>query len=289
VEDGEDDAAIRGRYRSDSPGGGGGSKWRADSGVGSQTASGSFLVAGIVAGDVVFPVFGASGGPGGDLEEICGTAFCIGPGVFLTAGHVLERAFTHQVAAIGYPGDAGSKWRGSSIDERELFDDLDIGICKARVPDATQIPWGRGEPLLLSEEVQTVGYPYGLDLALRTVVVRAFQGHIVSERKFGGLPGLPTVYELSFPCPRGISGAPIFTTEGDGRVAGVIISNAIMEMEVYSEREVVREPPKETILIKTEALHLGIAITPREILALRSRLLGGTVHDWLTMQGLLEA
>jgi hypothetical protein len=236
---------------------------------------------------MVFPVFGARGGPEGDLEEICGTAFSIGFGVFMTAGHVLKRAFTHQVAGIGFPG-TGGLWRCLSIDERELFDDLDIGICKAEVLDAPTFPWGNGEALLWPEAVQAVGYPHGLDLALRAVVLRAFQGHIVSERRFGGLPGLPEVYELSFSCPRGISGAPIWTTEGDRRVAGVIVSNAIMEMEVYSEKEVLKEPSKGTILIKTEALHLGIAITPKEIFALRSKLLRATMGDWLMMGGLLE-
>jgi hypothetical protein len=97
------------------------------------------------------------------------------------------------------------------------------------------------------------------------------------------------VYELSFQCPRGISGAPIWTTEGEGRAAGVIIGNDIMEMEVYSEKEILKEPHQETILIKTEALHLGIAITPTAILALRSRLLGGAVADWLKGQDLLKA
>jgi hypothetical protein len=111
-------------------------------------------VTGIVAGDLVFPVFGAGGGREGDLEELCGTAFSIGPGVFMTAGHVLGKAFTHQVAAIGFSGAPGSTWRGSSIDEREIFDDLDIGICKAGVPHAPPPPWGNGEALLLSEEVQ---------------------------------------------------------------------------------------------------------------------------------------
>jgi len=191
-------------------------------------------VTGIVAADLVFPVFGASGGPTGDLEEICGTAFSIGADVFMTAGHVLKSAFTHQVAAIGYPGIPGKTWRGSSIDEQEVFADLDIGICKAQVPHSPPIPWGQG-PILLSEEVQSVGYPHGLDLTLRTVVLRAFQGHIVSERKFGKLPQLPWVYELSFQCPRGISGAPIWKTEGQSGVGGVIIGSDILEMEGYSE------------------------------------------------------
>ena len=61
-----------------------------------------------------------------------------------------------------------------------------------------------------------------------------------------------------------------------------------MEMEVYSEKEVLKEPSKGTILIKTEALHLGIAITPKEIFALRSKLLRATMGDWLMMGGLLE-
>jgi hypothetical protein len=243
-------------------------------------------VTGIIAGDVVFPVFGA-GGPKNEPEEICGTAFAIGDGVFMTAGHVLKNALTHKVAAIGYPANNGSSWSASSLQATELLD-CDIGICKADISHWGPLDWAGGEPLLLSEDVQAIGYPYGLDLEARTVVVRAFQGHVVSERKFGGLKDWPRVYELSFQCPRGLSGAPLFPRESEGRVAGVIIGNAIMEMEVYRESEVLKEPEKETILVKTEALHLGIALTPREILGLSSHILGGTVRDWLTAQALFH-
>ena len=204
----------------------------------------------------------------------------------MTAAHVLERASSHEVAAIGYPATESS-WRAVTIDDHECLA-LDIGICKANVPHGPPIPWGSGDSLLLSEEVQAIGYPYGLDLRLRIITVRAFQGHIVCERKFEHLPELPRVYELSFQCPRGLSGAPIWTVEGEGRVAGVIIGNAITEMEVYSEKETSRESNKEVVLIKTEALHLGIAITPKEILPLPSKLLGGAVGDWLEANQLLR-
>jgi len=206
----------------------------------------------------------------------------------MTAGHVLEKVFSHRVAAIGFPGSTGARWHGSSIREKELLG-CDIGVFRAEeVPHAPALNWGDGGSLLLCEGVQAIGYPYGLDLELRTVVVRAFQGHIVSERKFARLAERPRVYELSFQGPRGLSGAPLLTTEGEGRVAGVIVGNAITEMEVYSEREELKEPGRETVLIKTEALHLGIAVTANEILNLRSQLLGGTVREGLKASSLLR-
>lgn len=58
---------------------------------------------GIVAGDVVFPVFGAGAGPKGDLEELCGTAFSIGPGVFMTAGHVVKRRLLTRLLQLVSP------------------------------------------------------------------------------------------------------------------------------------------------------------------------------------------
>jgi hypothetical protein len=230
------------------------------------------------------PVFGAGGK---DIKRICGTAFPIGPRVFMTASHVLETAFTHDVVAIGFPSEDRLSWRGSTITEKESLGN-DISICKAAVPHADPLTWGTGKSLAIFEEVQAMGYPYGLDAQNRSIAFRGFKGHVVSEVRFAGLAERPKVYEVSFQCPRGISGAPLWL-ERNAEVAGVIISNAIMEMEVSSEKEIIKETNKETVLIKLEALHLGVALTAQEIIKLRSMLLEGTVGEWLTSQNLLRS
>jgi hypothetical protein len=69
-------------------------------------------------------------------------------------------------------------------------------------------------------------------------------------------------------CPRGLSGAPVLERRGDlAVVAGMVIGNERMEMNVLTEREVVSEGEK-TIFERYEALNLGIALQSRSILGL---------------------
>jgi hypothetical protein len=88
------------------------------------------------------------------------------------------------------------------------------------------------------ETVRATGYPHGLNAASQALGARSFQGEIVADvRRWERLPARPPVYELSFQCPRGLSGAPLLHPVRDKMptVAGVILGNEIVDMTVYSE------------------------------------------------------
>lgn len=58
-------------------------------------------------------------------------------------------------------------------------------------------------------------------------------------------------------------------------------------MTVFTEKEKLRNGPGERELVKTEAMHLGIAIRAVDVLSLRSSVLkGGTVQEWLAAHGI---
>jgi len=165
----------------------------------------------------VFPVIAAAGeGANRELLDVCGTAFPVGGGAFLTAGHILTRA-------------------------------------------------------------------------LSVIAVRAFVGHTVCSRRLFRLPAAPLIHELSFACPRGLSGAPLWRVSlRSATVVGMILANEITEMTVYSEKERLVDPAGTRELVKTEALHLGLALSAQAIVSVTSNTLGGsTIGDWLRRHGKL--
>ena len=102
----------------------------------------------------------------------------------------------------------------------------------------------------------------------RSQGIRSFVGHVVSATTFGRLAPDPLSYELSFQCPRGLSGAPLLTRHDDSMlITGVVIGNQRTEMLVFSERESVSDM-KEVITERFEALQLGIALQCRAFLDL---------------------
>jgi hypothetical protein len=68
-------------------------------------------------------------------------------------------------------------------------------------------------------------------------------------------------------------------------VEGMIIGNEVTEMIVYTEKEQLVEPDKTRELIKTEALHLGLALSAQVIVSITSSILGGSIGDWLRKYG----
>ena len=95
--------------------------------------------------------------------------------------------------------------------------------------------------------------------------------------------------ELSFPCPRGLSGAPVIRMKPEPqRIIGVVLASTITDETVYQEEEKSIEDGTETVFTKTEALHLGLAIRADAVFGIKSDLLGCTLGDWLQRHGLRE-
>lgn len=220
-------------------------------------------------------------------QAVCGTAFSIGKNVCLTAAHVWANVQQFPIqAVIAVTNPLSREGNLVKIDAGETFTEIDIAVIRvSSVEWPTPLTWSR-TPLDLLTDVETFGYPYGFDAESQMFNVRAFRGHVVGGKELAHLSGRPAALEVSFACPRGLSGAPLVISS-HGAVAGVIVGNDITEMVVYSEKESLAESGRETVLVKTEALHLGVAVTASAILAQHSELLGGTIEAWVRQYGLL--
>lgn len=242
--------------------------------------------------DHVFPVMQGHAGATSDTKQaiqVSGTAFSIGGDILITAGHALRAVLQDTGCDLGVLQD-GKRWLASPCSAVEEFPTHDIAIVKAPrlLGIAKALPW-RVAPLAMLDAVGTVGYAYGLDLARGTLSVRAFNGYVVSATTSTHLETERHSYELSFPSPRGLSGAPLWTTSPDHSVVGIVQGNMVTDMVVYRESEILNEDGNQRELIKTESLHLGIAMQIRELLSLKSQLLEGTVENWLGKHGLLRS
>jgi hypothetical protein len=219
--------------------------------------------------------------------QVYGTAFTIGGGAYLTAGHVWSGAQGDPLQALGMMDNPESgRFLFRKIREGELLPAFDLAVLKAP-PFGKTFRWS-AHPVSLLDEVRTFGYPFGFDVEMEMLNVRGFRGEIVGGQTITRLPGRPPGIELSFACPRGLSGARVISIAADPwRIAGVVVGNEITEMEVYREEEKLVEGGQEKVLIKTEALHLGLAIRADVVLKLESALLGCRIGEWLDRHGLL--
>lgn len=239
----------------------------------------------IIIFDYVFPVFIGSEVMKPTVVE--GTAFGIGDGRFVTAAHCLREGMKSGWMALGTTD--GKQLRAWNIVAWELVDDYDLAVFHADVSVPVKcFPWHAGQ-LPMTTTVKAAGYPYAIEPGRDRMGIRSFVGHIVSATTFGRLPSDSPSYELSFQCPRGLSGAPLLIRHGDSMlITGIVIGNQRTEMLVFSERESVSDL-KEVITERYEALQLGIALQSHALLDLGpfKVLNGRTIRQHLAQQALL--
>ncbi len=222
----------------------------------------------------VFPVAGGALSKDGRaliVTEIYGTAFAIGGGYWMTAGHVLRSAASQAIMGIGFMD--GSEWSFTSCGPHEVQGLYDVGVFQVANVTGSALPWA-GDELPMAAPVLSVGFPYALNLDLKTLSIRAFRGHIVAAASTCALPAKPRVYELQFQCPRGLSGAPLLFKSTRLLNVGMIVGNASTQMLVLSDKEILADGST-TIVERYEMLQLGIAIQAGALLPLRFDILGG--------------
>lgn len=238
--------------------------------------------------DFFYPVFGGIFDKGEFVpKNLYGTATNIGRGFFITAGHTLTNALENPAITLGmgFPGFRRSIFY-ENIHDHEIFPALDIGIFQIesfyQTFNAFKICT---DDLKMLDDICTGGFPHGLDLHHQTLQHRAFKGYIVNHMPFYEFPKKPDVYELSFQCPKGISGAPILKKyyEIDALVShGYIIGNANTEITVFTEKEKTSDGTKESIYEKTESVKFGIAINAREFESVSSNLVGNLYKHFIS-------
>jgi hypothetical protein len=117
-------------------------------------------------------------------------------------------------------------------------------------------------PLPFLADVCAAGFAFGFEPPI--FHIRAFKGYIVNRRALDRFKASPPGYELSFIPPPGLSGAPLLTVMPDGLtyICGVVLEHYTAE---FQERR----------------MDLGIALDIEELLALDSRIIGGSVAELL--------
>lgn len=227
----------------------------------------------------VFPIIGGTQlindkFPSGMLiKQVYGTAFHIGEGFFLTSGHVIPDENEKTIVGLGFLDDR--QWMGKIITNSEIIPEYDLGILEAQLPEPATLIWDTNQCPML-QDVLTVGFPYALDLEHLHINVSSFKGYIVSALTSYDIIARPGVYELSFNCPRGLSGAPLIVPGKKPSVTGVITGNRSIDMLILMNTERVSEG-SEIITERYESLQLGIALQSRAILDVSSELLGTTL------------
>jgi len=231
---------------------------------------------------VSLPVFGCE-----KIEDypkfLGGTAFGIGPDVFVSASHVAKAALQYPVPCIGFLAQGPDSpehriWAKAPIEDAETHDDLDLALLKCRGRPYAVLPW-RVKRLNLLDPVISGGFPYGHDPENLRLFSRMYSGHVSAHYPFLEFKAKPDVYELSFSAPRGLSGAPlmILVPGGSPEVVGYVFGNGKSSMLVASDAEVVREGNKETIVERYESLSYGLAVSSYSVLDVHSNLLKTTI------------
>lgn len=234
-------------------------------------------------------------------SSVLGTCFPIGGAFVLTAGHVVTELLEAKTLGRGHPAVGIFHPRtfmqvGLRVANMEVLDG-DIGILQVEFIDSNQeswlfpLHWSMGH-MNLGSLIRAPGYAYADHVVgtERFIVQRSFQGSIVSEIGTylpSGMKSKPfAVYESSFAAPRGHSGAPLL--RDNGRVVGVVIGNGKSRMLILDAEETSTDGKTTTLIEQYESLVLGISVQARFILGLHSRILGGSIHDFLDHRSLVH-
>jgi hypothetical protein len=120
-----------------------------------------------------------------------GTAFTIGGGMYITAGHVWQNACRFPLQAIGLHPTGKDDSEGMllwKIVDAEVFDTIDLAVVKVDAPFGQTFAWSAERAALL-DQVRACGYPFAFDPEAEMLTVRGFQGEIVGGRVLKHLPG----------------------------------------------------------------------------------------------------
>jgi hypothetical protein len=197
---------------------------------------------------------------------IFGTAFCLGPGIFLTAGHVARSAQCGdgQPALVVLGEDEPVSVR--RVQKVEVIDSHDVAVLACKIPAIANLNW-QAEPLRLLSDVSAFGFPYALTVEeeppLWRLSMRAFKGYVITRRRIWKLPSQPVGYEVSCPFPKGLSGAPLL--RADPGIPGLVLVGMVIASG--------------SVEVDGEVTAFGEAV---DILALQdvsSRIIGGTFAE----------
>ena len=193
----------------------------------------------------------------GGLVFIHGTSFpLVGP-YFMTASHVLAEAqtsVTHEQEVMLFrpntaPARSKLSGQGFAFDVVADWDDLDVALLLARDTSGSPLNLAASPSQIVTDfaamvcgnRARAVGFPH---ITPDEFFYRTLQGFVTADRAAGSRPpnvaDSTFVCELSFECPKGLSGAALripvsMSGQTYSPIVGVVIGNVISELYVARE------------------------------------------------------
>jgi hypothetical protein len=206
-------------------------------------------------------------------RELAGTAFPIGGDLFLTARHVVEYVGKNGgLLVLGRPNPSRGDFLAFDASVRADWPGVDLSAVHAPSVNLAPLTWDT-QILPLFTRVRSAGFPlaFNTETTPPRVIFRGLEGIVSGVRTHRPLPAAPWVYETSFQCPRGLSGAPLLR-EDTQSVAGCVIGNSQSFMEVSWTEEEIRDPHGEVVGIererRVEGIYFGVAVCAKVIMDL---------------------
>lgn len=220
----------------------------------------------------------------------------MGGAFLITASHVWDAiAQEPDRVVVGFDRNGQDSFLRIAEAER-LGADTSILRLETEIWPWAIVPKWRDDVLPPLTTVRATGYAFGMhyvgsDLSL---VQRSFQGQITCciarYIPVGGVGEPYPIYELSFPAPRGLSGAPLLIGQ-PSKVCGVMTHSTESSMEIYRQEETTTSVEgneiKSESFIRDEVLILGAASRSTWLLDRHSQLLGQGLRRHIEENGLL--
>jgi hypothetical protein len=203
----------------------------------------------------------------------------IEPTIFLTAAHCLEGVPLERLWVNHHGGPPPNLF--TQVRRIEWVENADLAVFETDAPGAKwAVPFRKLKYVAdLGEEICAFGYPQDLMSQVPArETPRFFRGTVQRPFVLERSGRRYSAYELSFPCPPGLSGGPLFLAEDASTVIGVVTEN----FETYTVlHEVIEEKrPGEVMHYESRSvITYGVAANIFNALHAIEKLLGRRLPD----------
>lgn len=175
------------------------------------------------------------------------------PTVFVTAAHCIEGVPLERLWVNHHGGPPPSLF--TPVERVEWAREADLAVIQTEAPESKwAVPFSRVKYAAdFGEEICAFGFPQNLMSQIPAKETpRFFRGTVQRPFLFERTGRRYSAFELSFPCPPGLSGGPLFLAEDPTTVIGVVTGN----FETFTVDHEIVEEKRPGEVVRHEARHV---------------------------------